>query len=412
MAYYKCKKCGAEFHNMTLAKYATSVKCLECNALTEYSSSDEELWYNEKDENGELIRPRFKGADEMDARQKAADYFKCDPRDVPYFVVQRKGVFKPFIICASKPKAVIHKRDEGAKRILMWEYENRPQIWADINLEKKTIVYPYILGDEKQGFEKIIGLKKSKDVGECKHFKLILEPQGEVEFPFYPGYFNDIDKLIQIGNEYGEPINHGMFVERLSCRVPFEAEQGVFLKISFEDFNLDGRMRYWKKDNKICLLNTDSFQGIDILVDKIKYYRLIGQKYVTTEISGGGGGGSSIKGAVIGGLIAGDVGAIVASRKEVDEVKGVSTVHDEQVVLVYSTDLKQVIAFNSNAYGVFTKLIPEKDYDVVVLSSKEESIANHTKNVADAVREYKKLLDEGIINIEEFEKKKNELLDL
>lgn len=129
----------------------------ECNALTEYSLSDEELWYNEKDENGELIKPRFKGAYEMDARQKAADYFKCDPRDVTYFVVQRKGLFKPFIICASKPKTVLYERDESAQRILMWEYENLPKIWADINLEKRTILYPYILGDEKQSFEKIVG---------------------------------------------------------------------------------------------------------------------------------------------------------------------------------------------------------------------------------------------------------------
>ena len=44
MAYYKCKKCGAEFNNMSLAKYATSINCPECNSLTEYSAADEELW--------------------------------------------------------------------------------------------------------------------------------------------------------------------------------------------------------------------------------------------------------------------------------------------------------------------------------------------------------------------------------
>lgn len=410
MAYYKCKNCGAEFQNMTLAKYANSANCPECNTLTAYSASDEELWYNEKDENGELIRPRFSGVDEMDARQKAADYFKCDPRDIPYFIVQRKGLFKPFIICASKP--AVHERDESATRILMWEYENRPKIWADINLEKKTILYPYVLGDEKQSFDKIIGLEKSEDTGACRNFKLVLEPQGEIVFPFYPGYFEDIDTLIQIANENAEPINHGLFIERLSTRVPFDAEQGTYLEISCGNFGLNGKMWVWKKDDKICLLNTDKFQGIDILIDKIKYFRLIGQKYVTTEITGGGGGGSSLKGAVIGGLIAGDVGAVVGSRKAVDEVKGTSTVHDEQIVLLYSTDLKQVITFNSNAYGILTKLIPEKEYEVVVQSGKEEPQVKETKNAADAVREYKKLLDEGIISVEEFDRKKKELLGL
>ena len=410
MAYYKCKKCGAEFNNMSLAKYATSINCPECNSLTEYSAADEELWYNEKDENGDLIRPRFNGTDEMDARQKAADYFRCDPRDVPYFIVQRKGLFKPFIICASKP--TVHERDESATRILMWEYENRPKIWADINLEKKTILYPNELGDKVQNFEKIVGLKKAKDTGACKDFILTLEPQGDVIFSFYPGYFNDIDTLIQMVNEICEPVNHGMFIEKLSTRIPFDAEQGTYFEISCGDFCLNGRMRSWKKEDKLCMLDTDKCQGTDILIDKIKYFRLIGQKYVTTEITGGGGGGSSLKGAVIGGLIAGDVGAVVGSRKAVDEVKGTSTVHDEQVVLLYSSDLKQVITFNSNAYSILTKLIPEKEYEVVVQSGKEAPTANDTKSAADAVREYKKLLDEGIISTEEFERKKKELLGL
>ena len=152
-------------------------------------------------------------------------------------------------------------------------------------------------------------------------------------------------------------------------------------------------MRAWKKDNKLCLLNTDSCEGLDILIDEIKYYRLIGQKYITTEITGGG--GTSIKGAVIGGLIAGEVGAIVGSRKAVDEVKGTSTVHDEQVVLLYSNDLEYVMSFNSSAYGIFTKLIPEKEYGVVVQTSSEQLVVSEssTKNAVDAVREYKKLLD-------------------
>lgn len=75
MAYYKCKKCGVGFADGNLAAYASSCKCPECGTLTEYSAADEEVWYNEKDENGNLIRPRFKGTDEQDARQKAADYF-------------------------------------------------------------------------------------------------------------------------------------------------------------------------------------------------------------------------------------------------------------------------------------------------------------------------------------------------
>ena len=410
MAYYKCKICGKEFKTVAFSKDAISINCPECGSLTAFSAIEEEEWYNEKDENGELIRPRFSGTDEMDARKKAADYFGCDPRDIPYFIVQRKGFFKPLIICASRPK--VYERDENATRILMWEYENRPKIWADINFDKKTILYPREMGDEIQHFDKIVGLKKLENTGACKDYVLTFEPQGDVVFSFYPGYFNDIDTLVQKVNEIYEPVDHGLFVERLSARIPVDAKQVEYIELSCGKYSLNGRMRFWIKENRLCLLNSEQCRGIDILIDKIKYFRLIGQKYVTTEIMGGGGGGSSIKGAVIGGLVAGDVGAVVGSRKAVNEVKGTSTVHDEQVVLLYSTDLKQVITFNSNAYSVLTKLIPEKEFEVVVQSGMEAQSNNEMKNAADAVREYKKLLDEGIISQEEFEKKKKDLLGL
>lgn len=61
---------------------------------------------------------------------------------------------------------------------------------------------------------------------------------------------------------------------------------------------------------------------------------------------------------------------------------------------------------------ILTKLIPEKEYEVVVQSGKEALTTNDSKSAADAVREYKKLLYEGIISTQEFEKKKKELLAL
>lgn len=407
--YFKCKKCGKDV--MMSTQNSSSYVC-ECKNTVYYDEKVEYEWLNEVDENGNRIRMDFSGKDEEACRINAANHFGCQKEDITYHIVQKAGFFKKCIICASKEK--VYEIEKGAKRIIMWEYENRPKIWADINLEEKTILYPYILGDEKKHFEKIVGIKKCENSGACTDFALILEPQGEIKFKFYPGYTNDIDTLITIANEYSEPTNYGMFVQKLSTRFPFNADPGVFLEISSADVKLCGKMRTWKNDNKICLLNTESCEQIEISIDDIKYYRLIGQKYVTTEITGGGGGGSSIKGAIIGGIIAGDAGAIIGSRKEVEGIKGSSTVHDEQVVLLYSKDLKQVMTFNSNAYDMFIKYIPEKDYDVVIQTNNEQINASldNAKSNADAVREYKKLLDEGIINQEEFDKKKKELLGL
>lgn len=52
------------------------------------------------------------------------------------------------------------------------------------------------------------------------------------------------------------------------------------------------------------------------------------------------------------------------------------------------------------------KIINEKIKEVYL-----KSIAVTEKSNADEIREYKKLLDEGIITQEEFEKKKQELLN-
>jgi len=55
---------------------------------------------------------------------------------------------------------------------------------------------------------------------------------------------------------------------------------------------------------------------------------------------------------------------------------------------------------------LFEKKIGKGFCDIWVSTGRNESLA------ADAVREYKKLMDEGIISQEEFDKKKKELLGL
>lgn len=284
-------------------------------------------------------------------------------------------------------------------------------------MEKKTILYPYVLGEKKQSFDKITGFRKSENAGACRNYTLILEPQGEVEFSFYPGYFKNIHELIKIANTYISSVSYGMFDEKFyNSKDIVHDDNGsihsVSLQITTTNFNFNGDMSVWKKENKLCFCNTSTYQGIKISLDVVKYYRLIGQKYVTTEISGGG--GLSIKGAIIGGLIAGNVGTVIGSRKAVDEVKGTSSVNDEQVVLLYNTDLSQVLQFNSKAYKVFTELIPELDYEVVDTTSTDakQTTSVHVKSSTDTVRKLKKLLDEGLVSNEEFEKKRKELLGL
>lgn len=410
--YFKCNKCGKD--GLLGSGNSGSYIC-ECKNKVYYSEEVENNWLNEVDSNGERIRMDFTGSDEDDCRRNAAIYFGCDKQDIQnYYIVQKGGLFRKFTICATRP--IKYEKDENAIKIVMWQYEDRPSWWADINLEEKTILYPYALGEKKQKFDKIVGIRKEKNEFASRDFTLILEPQGEVSFSFMPGHFDNIDLLFQIvekaGLNNGE--NYGMYEEKFMANAPLDAQAEVFLEMESNEYHITGNTKIWKDNNKLFMLNVDTYQCIIIPLDNIKYYRLIGQKYVTTEITGGGGGGTSIKGAIVGGLIAGEVGAVVGSRKKIDEVKGTSTIHDEQIVLMYSIDLGQVISFNSNAYEIFVKLIPEKEYNEVVESKIEKNISNNevTKNNVDIIREFKKLLDEGIISQDEFDKKKKELLGL
>ena len=106
-------------------------------------------------------------------------------------------------------------------------------------------------------------------------------------------------------------------------------------------------------------------------MDDIKYYKLEGSVQQQQHITGGGGGGSSVKGAIVGGLIAGTAGAIVGSRNKDDEIKTSYTTFDDRSV---------VIELNNGShfwvdYRFYDKLldyIPEKDYDNYIANKKEK----------------------------------------
>lgn len=103
-----------------------------------------------------------------------------------------------------------------------------------------------------------------------------------------------------------------------------------------------------------------------IELNKIKYYKVDGQKRYETKIKGGG---SSIGGALVGGAIAGDVGAIIGSRKKIESEE---VEHDERkIVLVYEKKDKLINEkfVYSDYFDVFEKLIPEKNYELLLLQT-------------------------------------------
>jgi hypothetical protein len=111
------------------------------------------------------------------------------------------------------------------------------------------------------------------------------------------------------------------------------------------------------KTNKIEL-----FERV-IPLNDIVHFKVEGSKRYENKISGGG---SSISGAIIGDAIAGDVGAIVGSRKA---VKSKEIVHDERlIVLVYyknSKLVKEKLTYSDELIEFFENNLLDKDFNLL-----------------------------------------------
>ena len=165
---------------------------------------------------------------------------------------------------------------------------------------------------------------------------------------------------------------------------------------------------YWGFVQKIHPSESDM---VCIPIEAIQYYQIQGQILTETHVSGGGGGGSNLKGAVIGGVLAGGVGAVVGSRQKIEPIKSwTETVDKRTVYLVYTeNEQSKSIALHSSVYDYLQKKLPEKDISYIQINSKEE------KSSVDSISElkkYKELFDSGIITEEEFAQKKRQILNL
>jgi len=135
-------------------------------------------------------------------------------------------------------------------------------------------------------------------------------------------------------------------------------------------------------------------------------YGIEGEVFREQKITGGGGGGSSIGKAIVGGIIAGVAGAIVASRNDIDEVRSELITHDTRklVLNIMLNDKKENLYFDYKDHDSFKYIMPEKSLDIA------NSITSAHLTISGMIRELSMLKDDGIITIEEFEEKKKQLL--
>ena len=184
-------------------------------------------------------------------------------------------------------------------------------------------------------------------------------------------------------------------------------------------------------DNNNLFLRLDYNIEVDIHEDDIIEYFYIKilqisniiffttQGGITNEnhISGGGGGGSSMVGAITGGLVAGPTGAIIGSRKSINEITSELITHDtRQTIIQYFNEEheKNTLLLSFQDYQTLLEIIPEKDFKIVSIINENNTIQNilnndHSKEI-NQIKQLALLKDEGIISEDEFINKKTELL--
>ncbi|NFD87604.1 SHOCT domain-containing protein [Clostridium botulinum] len=180
-------------------------------------------------------------------------------------------------------------------------------------------------------------------------------------------------------------------------------------------------LKIWINNNNLCFAGInymDNIKRFEIPKKNINSFFRQGDVYNEVKISEGNmeGGGSSISGAIIGGVIAGGAGAIIGSRKKIKskEINSENIRIDKrQTILEYMENEEyKYLFFNSYAYDILIKLIPEKEFQLVKQRGENTNNFNHTNNdVYKNIRELSKLKDEGILSNEEFLEKKKELLN-
>lgn len=107
-----------------------------------------------------------------------------------------------------------------------------------------------------------------------------------------------------------------------------------------------------------------SANAIYVKYENIQYYTKDGSIKYTNQVVNNGN-NISLSGAIVGGIVAGGVGAIIGSRKDMNQLENITVKHDEVHTYVYykDNDIIKVLDIEGNDFFQFIiKLIPEKEY--------------------------------------------------
>lgn len=183
-------------------------------------------------------------------------------------------------------------------------------------------------------------------------------------------------------------------------------------------------------------ISNPAFRKTALPLKNILYFKEKGDVQHVSNVQGGGSEDVNYLGAVVGGFLFGMAGVIVGSRAGTGNQPIYTTIEsiDSRYSILRYIDKNgetTEAAFEHCFYDAFIKVIPEKDYEQVLLNHSNESSSGieqkeaneevigkiparaiYAFSVADEIRKFKELKDEGIITVDEFESQKQKLLKL
>lgn len=152
-----------------------------------------------------------------------------------------------------------------------------------------------------------------------------------------------------------------------------------------------------------------------IPIDSVLYFEEMGELRKYTTVSGGG---TSLKGALLGYVIADDLGAIIGSREPIKT--SVVSEDDRRVELIYKNEDSDIenLEFAHDAYKVLKKLIPFKELKRIanLKTAKKnkdttEAKTQEPQTAKDKLKQLKEMKKEGLITEDEFLEQKKKILD-
>lgn len=165
-------------------------------------------------------------------------------------------------------------------------------------------------------------------------------------------------------------------------------------------------MIIWKNENEVHMSANNyknDFGKVIIPFENIVFFVRDGDFYTKTEISRNG--------RIIGGLIAGPTGFLTGTNTSAETIE----VDNRQTILYLENDgNEETWFFDSETYNSLMQIIPQFEYKKVVSKPKNNDVAPTSASKSDNLEQIKKLkelLDIGAISQDEFDSKKQELLN-